>query len=488
MKNRHRNLQPAKTRRRLAAKFLEASGLAGLPIQRRIFLALVAWLGLVFLLGGGSRYDVQSLVLLRPLAALFCGFALLTVRREHLQQYRFMVIMAGVIILLAGLHIVPLPPSIWQALPGREIVREVEASVGLRDVWRPLTLAPDAGANAFFALLVPLAAFLLTIQLDSNHLQKLVTPILIIGALSGLLGIAQVVGSPDGPLYLYRITNNGSAVGLFSNRNHQALFLATLIPLLAFYGSQSVRTENERKMRLAAMFAAMAILVPLLLVTGSRQGLVLGLAGFVAAWFVFRQPTVVGVRQRTEKRNYSHLIAGASGLFGMALITVVASRAVAIQRLLENNPEEDSRLEAWSIVLKLIGEYAPLGSGSGSFVPVFRRVEPLEFLTPQYLNHAHNDFLEVVLNYGVPGAIVLLMAIAGFALSATRVARSSGRPTAEFSLARVGAVIVLLSAAASAVDYPLRTPSLACLFMIACCWLHNGLRTTLLSAGTRHRG
>lgn len=488
MKNRLRNLQPIKSRGRLAAQILTACGLAGWPLQRRIFFALITWLAIVFLLGGASRYDVQSLVLLRPLAALFCGIALLTVRTEHLRQYRFMVIMASFIVLLAGLHIVPLPPSIWQALPGREIVREVEAAAGLHDVWRPLTLAPDAGANAFFALLVPLAAFLLTIQLDSNHLQRLVTPILIIGALSGLVGIAQIVGSPDGPLYLYRITNNGSAVGLFSNRNHQALFLATLIPMLAFYGSQSVRTENERKMRLAVMVAAMAILVPLLLVTGSRQGLLLGLAGFVAAWFVFRQPTVVGVRQRTEKRNYGHLIAGASGLFGLALITVAASRAVAIQRLLDNNPEEESRLGAWSIVLKLIEQYAPFGSGSGSFVPVFSRVEPLDFLAPQYLNHAHNDFLEVILTFGVPGAIVLLIAILGFVSSAARIVRANGRTSAAISLARVGAVIVLVSAVASAVDYPLRTPSLACLFVIACCWLHNGLHTTLLSAGTRPGG
>lgn len=488
MKNRLRKLQPSRSPERLAARIRAASGVAGWPLQRRIFFALITWLVLVFLLGGASRYDVQSLVLLRPLAALFCGIALLTVQREHLQQYRFMIIMASVIVLLAGLHIVPLPPSIWQALPGREIVREVETAAGLNDVWRPLTLAPDAGANAFYALLIPLAAFLLAIQLDSNHLQKLVTPILTIGAFSGLVGIAQVVGSPDGPLYFYRITNNGSAVGLFSNRNHQALFLATLIPMLAFYGSQSVRNENERKMRLSAMAAAMAILVPLLLVTGSRQGLLLGLAGFVTAWFIFRQPTVVGVRQRTEKTNYSYLIAGASGLFGLALITVAASRAVAIQRLLDNNPEEESRLEAWSIVLRLIPEYAPFGSGSGSFVPVFGRVEPIEFLTPQYLNHAHNEFLEVILTFGVPGAIVLLIAIAGYVLSVTRVVRASGRPSAAVSLARVGAVVVLVSAVASAVDYPLRVPSLACLFVIACCWLHNGLRTTLLSAGTRRGG
>ncbi len=488
MKNWLQSLHLKQSRVPPKASTLAATVVAENGMQNRSFLALVLWLSLVFLLGGASRYDVQSLVVLRPLAALFCGFALLTLRRDHLEQYRFLAIMAACIVLLAGLHIVPLPPSVWQALPGRAIVVEIQHIVGLSDVWRPLTLHPAAGANAFFSLLVPLAAFLLALQLDSNHLQKLVSPILVIGAVSGLLGIAQVASSSDGPLYIYRITNNGSAVGLFSNRNHHALFLAMLIPILTVYASRSVKTEGEKKLGFAVLIGGMAMLVPLLLVTGSRQGIFLGLVGFISTWFIFRWPTVHGVRQRTEKRSYGHVIAGISAMFLLALLTVVASRAVAIQRLLDSNPEEDSRIEAWSITLGLLGQYAPLGSGSGSFVPVFQRVEPLKFLAPQYLNHAHNEFLEILLTFGLPGAILLLVATAAFALSARKLVRFGSRPAPAFLLARAGATIIVLSAIASAVDYPLRTPSLACLFVIACCWLRNGLLTSSLSAGSHGKG
>lgn len=42
--------------------------------------------------------------------------------------------------------------------------------------------------------------------------------------------------------------------------------------------------------------------------------------------------------------------------------------------------------------------------------------------------------------------------------------------TAQTGFARLGLVIVLLSAVASLTDYPLRTPALACLFALAVLW------------------
>src|SRR3546814_18783044 len=66
--------------------------------------------------------------------------------------------------------------------------------------------------------------------------------------MSGGLGLAQVIGPRDGPLYLYEITNNGSAVGLFANRNHQAALLACLFPMLAVYAS--IDHPSAERMRL----------------------------------------------------------------------------------------------------------------------------------------------------------------------------------------------------------------------------------------------
>lgn len=455
--------------------------------QSRVFWVLLAYVSLVFLMGGGARYDVQSLIILRPLGVVACGFALLWLKAEHLRRYRFMAIMAALIVALAGAHLIPLPPAVWQSLPGRELVTQVDAAAGLKDVWRPFTLTPTDGWNAFFSLFVPLAAFLMAIQLDAVHLRKLILPLLLIGALSGLFGIIQAVGNPGGPFYLYRITNNGSAVGLFSNRNHQALFLIAMVPILAFFASQAVKTENAKKMRMAAAVGALVMLVPLILVTGSRQGIVLGLVALVCGWFIYRTPDVVGVRRRTERKSYALAIAGACGVTVLVLLTVMASRAEALKRLLSTNVAEESRTQAWEIAARLAIDYLPLGSGSGSFVPVFQRVEPLDFLSHVYFNHAHNDFLEVWLTFGLPGILLILAAITAYVIAVRGVVgRRKERLDATRLLAATGAAVILLCGLASFVDYPLRVPSIACLFIVACCWLRTGLFDRSISSGNRN--
>lgn len=471
----------------LTAKLGNWAGLSANDAQKRVYWVLIAYLFLVFAMGGASRADVQSLIVLRPLAVLVCGFALLSLRAEHLKKYRALVGMAGLIFLLAAIHLVPLPPAIWQALPGRDIVAGIDKAVGIGNVWRPLTMVPTSGANALFSLFVPLAALLLAIQLNTEQLKKLVIPILALGTLSGVLGIFQAAGDPKGSLYFYRITNNGSAVGLFSNRNHQAVFLTSLFPVLALFASQSMKTDSAIKMRFALAIGAATLLVPLLLVTGSRLGLLLGVLAIVSGWFIYRRPGATGVRQRTERKNYTLLVVGALGVMLLLLVTVLASRAEALKRLVGMNFAEEDRTKAWSLVSRLAWDHMPVGTGSGSFVELYRMVEPVASLAPVYFNHAHNDWLEVWMTFGVPGILLMLLAIVAYLLGLRRLPPRGTQVDSSSMLAQAGAILVLLFGLASVVDYPLRTPSLACLFVIACCWMCSGLRDSAISAGKARR-
>jgi len=453
--------------------------------QARIYWALVGFLVLVFLIGGASRSDVQSLMFLRPAAILFCGFALLTISADQIRAYRFIFWMAGLIFLLAGVHLIPLPPGIWQAMPEREIIVQIDRAAGLKDVWRPITMTPSNGANALYSLFVPLAVLLLAVQLDSDQLKKLVLPILIIGALSGIIGIFQAAGNPNGSLYFYRITNNGSAVGLFSNRNHQAVLLMSMFPMLAFFASNAMKTENAIKMRQAFAIGGVAMLIPLILVTGSRLGIILGLFAIVCGGLIYHRPEATGVRRRTEKKNYTIPIMVFLGLMLLVLVTVLASRAEGLKRLIGTNVGEEDRAEAWRLVWRLAMGHMPVGTGSGSFVQLFQQVEPMRSLTSVYFNHAHNDWLEVWMTFGVPGVLLLLAAGASYLIALRSLFGRRKQSSSDLLLGRTGAAVVLLAAAASFVDYPLRTPSLACLFVVACCWMAAGLRAAPITAGHR---
>ena len=106
----------------------------------------------------------------------------------------------------------------------------------------------------------------------------------------------------------------------------------------------------------------------------------------------------------------------------------------------------------------------------GSFERIYQVHEPDALLDPTYMNHAHNDWLEILLNGGAIAALLLIFAFIGFSLQLRRAfsARAASLPAVQYS--RLGLVMVLLAALASVFDYPLRVPSLAFLFVIAVLW------------------
>ena len=178
------------------------------------FWGLCAFLVLVFASGGGARADIHSLMVLRPVAAMLCAFGVWRLSRGHIQQYRFLFIFAALLFGLIGLQLIPLPPAFWGALPGREIVTEIDRVAGLGNVWRPISMVPSGTWNALFSLLIPLAVLLLGVQLTRDQRFQLLPVLLILGLSSGAIGLLQVTSAADSPLYFYEITNNGWAVSV----------------------------------------------------------------------------------------------------------------------------------------------------------------------------------------------------------------------------------------------------------------------------------
>ena len=106
------------------------------------FKLLAAFIVVLFLTGGSARDDVMSLLVLRPLAVLALGAGLLTLSGAQLSANRIVFCLFFALVGLIGLHAVPLPPAIWQSIPGRELVAEIDRAAGLTGIWRPLSLEP----------------------------------------------------------------------------------------------------------------------------------------------------------------------------------------------------------------------------------------------------------------------------------------------------------------------------------------------------------
>lgn len=451
---------------------------------------LVFFLLILFATGGSSRADAGSLVILRPLSIIIFAWGWSTLRREQDEGGLFLLGWAGAIFVLTLLHLIPLPPAVWQFLAGHESVTVVQKLSDHFNVWRPLTLAPIDGWHALMSLFVPLAVLTIGIQLSRNELFSLLPLVIGLAAFSGLVGLLQVIGDPNGSLYFYQITNNGSAVGFFANRNHAATLLTLLLPMLAIFASSAKHETGASQIpRLLAPSIAI-VLVPLILVTGSRSGLASAVIGLVAAALLYYRPgDALNTPEGKQFRSKVLILISAVAVLFVSFLTYVFARAEAIERLFMQSSAADDRTDFWGVSLGLVGKHLMWGSGSGSFGDAYRIAEPKHLLDATYLNHAHNDWIETAATFGVPGIVVLILTVLSFGVLSYRLWRGEGNATRARAFGRLASVMIAMMAIASGADYPLRTPTLMAILALSVLWLVESERnrsslTPLLAGAT----
>jgi O-antigen ligase len=435
------------------------------------FWLLAGFLVIVFFTGGASRADAQSLTVLRPVSIIICGIGLFSLRTEHLQGRKWLFWGFGCVFAITALYLIPVSNSPLRDSVGSDVQSTVSRITAFRDIWEPLTIMPLNGVNALMSLFTPVAVFILGVQLQRRDLYRLLSLILALGALSGVIGVLQTIGGSDSWLYLYRITNHGDAVGLFANRNHAAVFLACLFPLLAVYASAAGGSPDSQIRRQLIAGAMAVILVPLLLVTGSRSGLILSLVGLGGAALLYTKPDLGRAARRTGRMaSFAPLLVGLA-LLSLAIATYLLARAEALERLFFSAQHGDLRQDFWFVSFDLFWQYFPLGSGPGSFATAYQPVEPLELLDASYLNRAHNDWIETAVTLGVPGLLLLSMAFAAYLGRNWVIWRTSEKSRQSVTFARMAGMGMAIIALASIVDYPLRTPSMMCVFAVFTLWL-----------------
>ena len=440
---------------------------AAIRSDRRRLIGFIAFIALVFILGGGARDDITSLLLLRPAAVGFAAWALLVAAPGDLKAVRTPLALLIALLALIALQLVPLSPGLWHALPGREGIARRDALVGLEDLWRPLSLSPSKTWNSLVSLGVPLAALLVAAVQPATNRLRIVEAILLVAAASAILGLAQVLGPENGPLYLYNITNAGTAVGLFANRNHHAAFLAATFPLLGWYFLFAVRSELLlSRPWVASVAVAGGLWVVVEMMTGSRAGLVLFALALGLVFLLF----LAAVRQGrfVQNRRKAVPFASAKARTGLGL-AVIAAMAVTVwivpslpvfQRFGADDYATDVRFAAAPTVIRMALDAFPAGIGFGAFEHVFKAYEPDALLKASYFNQAHDDFLQLAAEAGLPGLILLGLALV-FLLMRVRAlipALRGAEPNAWLGVTSLASLGLL--ALASVVDYPLRAPSL----------------------------
>ncbi|WP_230279627.1 O-antigen ligase [Croceicoccus sp. Ery15] len=435
------------------------------PLDARLsFWMLAALLAVLWIAGGASRADASGQVIVRLAAWIILVIYILVTPKFEWRAIRMPAVLLGAGVIIVALQLVPLPPAVWTQLPGRDVLIQAAVVAGeTEQPWRPLSISPGATDNALNSLVVPTVTLVLLANLTRRQHWQVAALLIALMFASAVYGLLQFSGARiDHPL-LNDV--RGMVSGSFANRNHLALFLAAgcaLAPAWALK-DEGIHWKTLAGIGLLVFFALM------ILGTGSRGGMLVG-ATAIAVTLLSVGGRVYRLLARLPRKYAIGLgVSTAASFIGIITLSIVLDRARSIKRFENLSAQDDLRSQIAPVVADIIPRYSPAGSGFGAFDPVFRISEPDHLLMFKYVNHAHNDWLEIVLDGGLAGAMLIAASLAWIVWrSLIAWKRPDGRDTL---LARTGSILLLLFGMASFVDYPARTPMIMSLVVIAAVWL-----------------
>ncbi|MEO7410453.1 MAG: O-antigen ligase family protein [Sphingomicrobium sp.] len=404
---------------------------------------------------GGSAQGIFTNLALQLMGIAILAWAFLTrtplKTSKPARQLGWLAVAAVAIVVV---QLIPLPPAIWTGFPGRELVVRGFALLGQPLPWMPLSLAPADTIATAMAMLPPLAMLALILRLGAYRNSWLLIALLLATFISVALGVMQIQSGGSGP-YLYRQANLNTASGLFANANHMATLLLVSIPLLIALGARRWRKlpgSNDRTLTATLTGGAAVVVLLGVVLNQSFALLVIGAPVIGAAALQL----IPAGRVRLGRLA---IMLGLLFVAGAAVLAVMVSSGMGDA----NRTSVTMRGEIWSHTSEAIRDFGVAGSGVGTFTAIYPHYEDPATIDRTYVNHAHNDYLELALEGGMPAILLMIAFLVWWSARAFLIWRSPN--AAEVGRAAcIAAAAILLH---SLVDYPLRTAGIATIFAMA---------------------
>jgi O-antigen ligase len=295
---------------------------------------------------------------------------------------------------------------------------------------------------AFFDTLLGMAApvFALTL-LRAGIPETRVMAAMLTGATGvAVVALLQWMGGDPFALIGWSAPVDGASVrmrvyGTLGNPNFVGALMALSVPL----GAAVVTASRGRTgVSYAAALVSLVCLMGALVATGSR-GAVLGLSAGAMTWASLRW--------------------SGRALVGLGVVLVIGTLAVAWSPARPLQTTLEGRVYLWQVVAPHAAARPLIGQGPGAVALRFvdwqheadaRGVSDVRFRG--VTDHVHNDYLEALVERGVPGLLALLAPLVSTWLVVWRRARPLPAPTAACAAA------VMAGAACALVDFPLARP------------------------------
>ncbi|MGV8921403.1 MAG: O-antigen ligase family protein [Pseudomonas sp.] len=414
--------------------------------SRGLLLAMGLLLTLCWMLGGVTVDDTSADELLQLAALPVIAWATWRLSAERISRTMTMALaLMALLIALPLWQLLPLPHALGMAGAARPDLAADLAVAGVPIAKTHASLSVLATERSLWSLLPALALFLGALMLRGQAVRRILQLVLGLVLASAAFAFYQL-SLPDGSSLLLYTSWGRNFGGVFVNPNHQgtALAMGAVIALAMFMdGRRRARQHGGyRHWLYAAVCASCFAMIPM--VNGSAAVLLL-LVGLVAV------SVTLGVRDwKSSRRKPKGMVPVAAAiLMGM----VVLSSAVAWQRV-----DQDRQIFATTTV-KIGKQFAPLGTGMGTFVPIYAQYQDLKQARSETINHAHDEYAQWWLEGGVPALLVLAAALGLFGWTGWQVlARMPSRRLRTVAAASWTCLLLLLLH--SVVDFPLRTTTL----------------------------
>ncbi|MBV8061951.1 MAG: O-antigen ligase family protein, partial [Nevskia sp.] len=291
-----------------------------------------------------------------------------------------------------------------------------------------LSIMPAASLDALLLSLGYFALYLVVgLSCREHSRRRLLAAVLVFSGLAqAVYGSLMTLSGAEYGFLARKFFYTGLATGTFINRNHLAAYLelTSAVGLGLILSDLKAGEGGGWRRRLsgwmelafstkARVRIAMAMMVVGLVLTRSRMG--------NTAFFVALSLTGLAYIALRERR----LLLRAVLLFGSLLLvdTFIVSHwfglSQVVQRIEATRIEQEDRPVVYRQLPVMLKPYQATGSGLGSFAQAFTPYRPLQL--QGYFDHAHNDYMEFLIETGIPGLGLLLLLLGTHLVHALRV-------------------------------------------------------------------
>lgn len=424
-----------------------------------LFLAASVFAVLAF--GGTEPISFSVAEILFFLAAIIM---LITVSTEDI-PFRVPKAAIGVPLLVAGvatMGLCPMPVKLLETLGWTPPPDSIH--------WDQLTISPYATRTQLLTLITCLIAFYFGMLSGAERKGKrlLIYSLAGLGAVEAFYGFVQYLGGWQKIFFYTKKYDLFEATGTYINHNHYAGFLEMVIPFclaLASYefarlskrkppnGWDLKRLSIQERFPQAILWLAVTILLfAALAFSKSRMGIIASSASILGM-------IIVG------KFKPGSLIVAAVFVALVAAMVLWIGAGPITERFASTSQEyklsQGSRLAIWRDTIQLIQKHPLAGNGLGTFPVAYTAVQTT-FLG-NFVNHAHNDYLEVASDLGIPVSLILFGSVGAILASSVRSARSGAMNfDRAVALGCAGSIFALLLH--SLTDFNLYIPANALIF------------------------